>query len=128
MKKAAVIVMAAFYLLLTTGMFVCILHCTANVFVSKPLMVMDNAPSSKKECTKHNCDCCKKHGEYVIKENLKPAPIAQFSPVAVLITYATPQGRFTPKQRLTNYAWAHIKAPPGISGKAKSIQLRSLQI
>jgi len=131
MKKAAIFSMAAFYLLLTTGMFVCIVHCAAESLVKKPVMAMehnhDHQP--KKHCNNGSgCDCCKQHGAYVVKENLKPGFDYQFSPTAVLIAFAVPEGLFTTKQLLTNYCWADAKAPPGKSGKALSIQLRSLQI
>jgi bacterioferritin-associated ferredoxin len=131
MKKAAVFGMAAFYLLLTTGMFVCIVHCAAESLVKKPAMVMEHSQGhqSKKHCTHgSDCGCCKQHGEYVVKENLKPGFDYQFSPVAVLAAFAIPEKLFTPKQQLINYSWADVKAPPGKSGKAISIQLRSLQI
>lgn len=129
MKKVAVFSMAAFYLLLTTGMFVCMVHCAAQSLVKKPAMVMEHRHQPKKHCAHgSDCGCCKQHGEYVVKENLKPGFDYQFSPTAVLAPYAIPQGLFTPKQQLTNYSWTDIKAPPGKSGKALSIQLRSLQI
>ena len=129
MKKAAVFSMAAFYLLLTTGMFVCMVHCAAQSLVKKPAMVMGRSHQPKKACSHgSDCGCCKQHGEYVVKENLKPGFDYQFSATAVLVAYAIPQGLFTPKQQLTNYSWADCKAPPGKSGKALSIQLRSLQI
>jgi len=129
MKRAAVFSMAAFYLLLTTGMFVCIVHCAAESMVKKPAMAMEHSHQSKKQCSHgSDCGCCKQHGEYVVKENLKPGFDYQFSPTAVLIAFAVPEGLFTTKQQLTNYCWADTKAPPGKSGKALSIQLRSLQI
>jgi len=131
MKKAAVFGMAAFYLLLTTGMFVCIVHCAAESMVKKPAMVTGqmHGHQPKKHCAKgSDCGCCKKHGEYIVKENLKPGFDYQFSPVAVLIPFTIPEKFFSPKQQLTNYSWADIKTPPGKSGKALSIQLRSLQI
>jgi len=130
MKKAAIFSMAAFYLLLTTGMFVCIVHCAAESMVKKPAMAMahNHSHQSKKHRNSSGCDCCKQHGAYVVKENLKPGFDYQFSPTAVLIAFAVPEGLFTTKQQLTNYCWADTKAPPGKSGRALSIQLRSLQI
>lgn len=129
MKKAAVFGMAAFYLLLTTGMFVCMVHCAAEGLVKKPAMAMEHNHQPKKQCARgSDCGCCKQHGEYVVKENLKPGFDYQFSPIATLVAYAVPEGFFTPKRQPTNYSWTDIKAPPGKSGKTISIQLRSLQI
>src|ERR1700741_4573839 len=119
MKKAAIFGMAAFYLLLTTGMFVCIVHCAAESMVKRPAMAVEHSHQSKKRCSHgSDCGCCKQHGEYVVKENLKPGFDYQFSPAAVLVAFAVPEGIFTPKQRLTNYCWTDSKAPPSKSGKA----------
>jgi bacterioferritin-associated ferredoxin len=131
MKKAAIIGMATFYLLLTTGMFVCIVHCAAENLTSKPVMAMGHTHGHqhKKKCTGgSDCGCCKKHGEYVVKENLKPGSDLQFSPVAVLVGYTIPDGLFTLRAPVTNYTWTDSKAPPGKSGKLLSIQFRTLQI
>jgi hypothetical protein len=129
MKKAAIIGMATFYLLLTTGMFVCMVHCAAESLTSKPAMAMGHGNKHKKQCAGgSDCDCCKKHGEYVVKENLKPGSDLQFSTVAVLLGHTIPAGLFTPRARLTNYTWTDSKAPPGKSGKLISIQFRTLQI
>ncbi|MDN5286463.1 MAG: hypothetical protein JWR38_2737 [Mucilaginibacter sp.] len=135
MKKAAILSIAAFYLLLTTGMFVCIIHCAGESFF-QPKMAMQamnhNAHHDKQQkhpCKDKDCDCCNKHGNYVIKENIKPA----------LVDVQAPQVAVLPRQ--FNYVPVTVqypainvlslqygKAPPGVSGKALSIQLRSLQI
>lgn len=131
MKKAAVLVMAAFYLLLTTGMFVCILHCSAERLGKTPVMAMAKMPGHEhhKKCAHgDDCGCCKKHGEYVVKENIKPGVDYQFSLIAAIVAYPASPAFFAPKPRLINYAWADVKGPPGRSGKSLSIQLHSLQI
>jgi hypothetical protein len=132
MKRAAIIGMGAFYLLLTTGMFVCIVHCAAANLFKKPAMSMADPRAdkeNKKDCAdSKECGCCKKHGEYTIKENIKPAFDYQFSPVAVLVNYATTTGYLLRKPMGRNFAWTERKAPPGKSGKEISIQFCSLQI
>uniref|UniRef100_F4C149 Uncharacterized protein n=1 Tax=Sphingobacterium sp. (strain 21) TaxID=743722 RepID=F4C149_SPHS2 len=77
MRKVGAINFAAFYLLLTTGLFVCILHCSGNYLFKdeSSTSLAHNSDSkehkSKKSCDKgKDCDCCKEHGEYVIKENI----------------------------------------------------------
>ncbi|WP_183565196.1 hypothetical protein [Mucilaginibacter sp. SP1R1] len=136
MKRAAVLSIAAFYLLLTTGMFVCMVHCTGESYF-RPKMVMNmqamhhEAQQSKKHktCGK-DCDCCKKHGDYVIKENIKPTLVDFQGPkVAVILR----QFHYIPVTAqyyagLNTPILQYGKAPPGISGKAISIQFRSLQI
>lgn len=93
MKKLGAISFAAFYLLLTTGAFACVLHCT-EVFLLGPKVATEqhheqeandhhdddhDKDAHSKEKGKHkddcgpgkDCDCCSKdHGLYVVKENL----------------------------------------------------------
>jgi len=90
MKKAAVLSLTAFYLLLTTGMYVCLMHCSAEYLKAGSvthMASMDASSHSQKTCTKDkNCDCCKNHGSYVVKENLKPASDFRFSKTELAIT------------------------------------------
>jgi hypothetical protein len=135
MKKTAILSIAAFYLLLTTGMFVCLIHC-AGESVFQPEMAMQAMHHDTHHGKHHqhstkdkDCDCCNKHGNYVIKENIKPATVdvqvplvatlpRQLFYIPVTVQYAA----------LNTLSLSYGKAPPGISGKALSIQLRSLQI
>lgn len=130
MKKAAVLSIAAFYLLLTTGMFVCLVHCAAENIIAAPEMVMtmpmnhhgmDCCKQSKKDCTKT-------HGSFVVKENIKPATEVHFTQTALPVphlqlTAFVVAGPFTqvtlPQQ---------TKAPPDRSGKAIIIQNHSFLI
>ncbi|RZL19356.1 MAG: hypothetical protein EOO89_03565 [Pedobacter sp.] len=82
MKKYAALIMAALYLLLTTGMYVCVLSCGTNQLVQ---LVKANSglqkhgekhntchEESEKNCNgNEDCSCCKKHGEFSVKENIK---------------------------------------------------------
>lgn len=78
MRKVGAISFAAFYLLLTTGLFVCILHCSGAYLFKNDSTTISIAHNnkrkdhtSKKTCDKgKDCDCCKEHGEYVIEENI----------------------------------------------------------
>jgi len=79
MKKVGAIGFAAFYLLLTTGLFVCVLHCSSTyLFQRNPFSTITHNGENKHHKTKDCCngtdsnDCCKKHGEYIIKENSTP--------------------------------------------------------
>ncbi|MBB6111606.1 hypothetical protein [Mucilaginibacter lappiensis] len=134
MKRAAVLSIAAFYLLLTTGMFVCLVHCTGQSLMgNKMAMHAMNQKASHhhhKHSTKSDdCDCCKSHGNYVIKENIKPAGVDEQSPLMAIITRP-----FQSIPAATHYIvlntvkLSYGKAPPGLSGKAIAIQQRSLQI
>ena len=130
MKKAAILSITAFYLLLTTGMFVCLMHCAAEGLVTKPAMHMAGAINHNgKDCAaKKDCDCCKKHGNFVIKENIKPATDLQYVQSAILIHQFEITGFLFHATILQNALWAQGNAPPGRSGKVISIQNRSLLI
>jgi hypothetical protein len=84
MKKQAAILMAIFYLALTSGMYACLVSCGSNhlkeLIAANQLTVAADAKeihchdSGEKDCHKDKeCDCCKKHGNYSVKENLKPS-------------------------------------------------------
>jgi hypothetical protein len=134
MKKAAILSIAAFYLLLTTGMFVCMVHCAAESFF-QPKMAMHNAGHDDCDTKQHkhgakdkDCACCNKHGNYTIKENIKPALDFQAPQVAVIFhqfNYTSLKAQYPAVNRLV---MQYGKAPPGVSGKSISIQLHSLQI
>ena len=132
MKKAAILSIAAFYLLLTTGMYPCILHCTAEYFV-QPKITMHNDCDAAHEgkgnkLCKDGCDCCKKHGSYIVKENIKPAAGFQPSQFAVTLDHPVILNFIAGYPVTTTLVWQDSNAPPWRSGKAISIQIRSLQI
>jgi hypothetical protein len=128
MKRIAILSLTAFYLLLTTGMFVCTMHCSAESLMTKVPMQMSSKKTDHCKNDK-DCDCCKKHSSFVIKENLKPDFTIQFGqqPISTI-----------PTQYLINYraietittATAQIngKAPPGKTGHFISILFCSLLI
>lgn len=130
MKKAAVLSITAFYLLLTTGMFVCLVHCAAENVVAAPEMAMTMPMSyhGMDCCKKSKKDCTKTHGSFVVKENIKPATEVQFTQTALAapplqlgdFIVAAPFVQAT-SQRQT-------KAPPDKSGKAIIIQNHSFLI
>ena len=134
MKKSAILSLTAFYLLLTTGMFVCMVHC-AGESIFQPKMAMQAMHHDDHHC-KHqhklndkDCDCCKKHGNYVIKENIKPATVDLQTPQLAALVH-----QFNYITIETGYPSIYVpelpygKSPPGMSGKFISIKLRSLQI
>ena len=97
MKRNAAIVLAAFYLLLSTGMYVCTFSCGSNylinVFTFPPFQTHDHDQSAtsnyqekEKDCKGDNdCPCCKKHGDYTIKENLRPSVDVQFPEIPLTL-------------------------------------------
>jgi hypothetical protein len=128
MKKAAAFIITAFYLLLTSGMFVCALHCTTAKLFAKPEMQMAVAPHSKKCDDCRSNSCCKKHGNFVIKENFKPGYDIHFPQTSISV----PQLQL-PEFLLNSTARRNITpqtadAPPGWPGKSIAIKFHSLLI
>jgi hypothetical protein len=85
--------------------------------------------SPKKDC--NNCtqrNCCNQHGDYLLKENLKPGFDLKFAPPMLLIheqlvAYQQPYSCPVNSKVLSN-----SNAPPPKTGRLLSIQFRSLQI
>ena len=130
MKRTAIFTLTAFYLLLTSGMFVCAVHCSLAKLVVQPEMQMAGTPSCSKPCCadkQHNCN--KKHSNFTIKENVKPGYQLRFH-LPLLTVQPAPLPCYTPNTFavIYNNSYTKSKAPPGLYGKALSIQFRSLLI
>jgi len=130
MKRTAILTLTAFYLLLTSGMFVCAVHCSLATLVVKPEMQMAGTPSCTKPCCadkQHNCN--KKHSNFTIKENVKPGYQIRFNlPLLTLQPVTPPDYQPNTLTFVRQTAYTNSKAPPGTSGKALSIQFHSLLI
>ena len=130
MKRLAILSITAFYLLLTTGMFVCVVHCAAENLAIKPAMPMAGAMhQDKKHCAeKKDCDCCRKHGSFIIKESIRPATDLQFVQTAILVRHAEIAGFLLNASFDQDNLLHESNAPPGRSGRFILIQNRSLLI
>lgn len=142
MKRFAALSFASFYLLLTTGMYVCAVSCGTI-----PLMeILASTVSSENHC--HNekeshcnektekpcdgdedCSCCKQHGTFTVKENIKPDSNFQLLEIPVvtgniagLIYYTC----YTSEASID--AWPEGNAPPEIVKEPIYISNRSLLI
>jgi hypothetical protein len=128
-KKIYAFSLMAFYVLLTTGMFVCIVDCSVHHTVATPTAKMD---CSTMHCAKKqhgNNDCCKKHGTYLVKENIKPGYDTKISLSTAYIQQALTLRPYLKAAVYVNYSFNLTgKAPPGRTGKFISIQYHSLQI
>lgn len=134
MKNLAIISTASFYLLLTTGMFVCILDCSSKYLVSNIQSKAghgehDGNNHKEKSCTRDkDCSCCKKHGNYAVTENIKPFNDHQFLDASFIsvINYFS----FSPIRNILTKAKWHLNnaPPPGINGPGIYIFIRSLLI
>lgn len=78
MKKIGALSFAAFYLMLTTGLFVCLLHCAmASSFSLEDTTAHQEAKIvTGTVVLDKDCDCCEHHGEYAVKENAKTSATA----------------------------------------------------
>ena len=78
MKKIGALSFAAFYLMLTTGLFVCLLHCAMASSFSPESTAAHQEPEvvSGTVVLDKDCDCCEHHGEYAVKENAKTSATA----------------------------------------------------
>ncbi|MEJ6982455.1 hypothetical protein WG906_18460 [Pedobacter sp. P351] len=130
MKKAAVC-MAAFYLLLITGMYACIVSCgsghikeflSSNVFKAKHNETDIKANcigESEKHCDgEEGCPCCEKHGNYTVKENIKPDSSLELLKIPALAeSYGHSISHTLFSIEPTSNAWpnSHAPPPPGIS-------------
>lgn len=127
MRKTCAISFAAFYLLLTTGMFVCIVHC-AGEYLFKPKVSVNHhseeakshdqaTPHShqKEPCSKDkDCKCCDQHGQYAISENIQSPISPLFSAIAIL-TFSTDSKDFCIfHKEVKSMDWPKGNAPPGI--------------
>jgi len=133
MKKAAILCMLAFYLLLTTGMYVCLLHCSSEMLVAKSAMHMPVADPCQSQDSGHGKtdkahSCKKNHGNYVIKENLETKSDIQFAGVWALSTPLLVCQFAVRADVRTSVRRADCGAPPWQSGKSRTIRFRSIQI
>ncbi|MEJ5962959.1 hypothetical protein [Pedobacter immunditicola] len=126
MKRTWAISFAAFYLLLSTGMYVCILHCAGEYFF-KPVEIVatnnsDNSnkvrPAEHEPCSKDkNCECCKEHGEYNITENVQTGGSLWFSQIAIVNIPLAFNDLLVQYSEVKSTNWPQANAPP--PGKQK---------
>jgi len=140
MKKFAIGSIAAFYLLLTTGMFVCIVHCAGNYFFHPQIALHDDHDEDHEANEEHHhqkekdckgdkdCSCCNKHDNFVIKENFKPGLDFHTPEIAILTCHSFFVNLITDYPVIRLSAWQQSNAPPGVSGKSIIIKFRTLLI
>ncbi|PAW95171.1 hypothetical protein CKK33_17365 [Mucilaginibacter sp. MD40] len=157
MRRFGAFTLAAFYLLLTTGMFVCLVHCGAEYFFGTPgheLVVHedgddddhdhDAAPSAghddehEKEKSQHHkkscgegkdCSCCNRHDNYVVKENTSGS--LEFQSFAIqVILFPLPYQALPPMPGIyeAKVSWLNATGPPGAVRPPLFIKYRSLLI
>ncbi len=142
MRKLAIISTAAFYLLLTTGMFVCIVHCAGEYFIQPKLAMYDDHDADHdddhhgedkhhkdKDCGEgKDCSCCNKHGNYIVKENSASGLDFKAPQITIITHYQPFLNAFTRNPLISQIFWHEGNAPPGTSGKSIIIKFRTFLI
>lgn len=142
MRKPYAISFAAFYLLLTTGMYVCMLHCAGEYLLQPKISKAESHHEEKSDgheskshthekepCSKDkDCKCCDEHGRYAISENIQTAESPFFSAPAVLIASLSFDELFTPENEVRLINRPKGKAPPGSIKTPLYISNRTLLI
>ncbi|WP_292945689.1 hypothetical protein [Mucilaginibacter sp. 44-25] len=123
MRKICALIMTSFYLLLSTGAYACLLHCTTDYLSSrleaKPTVHgpenehAHDEQESDDDCDKGDCNCCYHHGTYVVKENAKIITHFVFQPVDFAITVLPREGfSFEPLIFANEVSWPRSTGPP----------------
>ncbi len=140
MRKLCVFGLTAFYLLLTTGTYSCLLHCTTEFVFSKLGIIEQSnesaendshAGDSDKEDEKcgDDCSCCYHHGTYVVNENFSRSFDFQFSITHVdLIKPVSIQFSQIPTIVDNSVRWPNTTGPPFTLSQPIYISNRSLLI
>jgi hypothetical protein len=154
MRKFGAISLAAFYMLLTTGMFVCLVHCSAEYFFAgsgQQLSVHDDDGDDhdhaitadhhdehpkgkehdhKKSCGEGSgCSCCNQHGSYVVKENINE-PINHSLNATLIAFYPIPYQflPLNPEIYQREVSWLNATGPPRGPDQPLYISYRSFLI
>lgn len=139
MRNRAIIGIAAFYLLLSTGMFTCILGCgtqsVVKLFTFVPSQKHHNSDhqhdhEGKKECKgTADCPCCKKHKNFRVKVNIKP-DLQPEVPQVPLISYLQKIGSFQiDLETLSGFNEKPLRHPPPLqTSKGLFILYRTILI
>jgi hypothetical protein len=145
MRKFGAFGLAAFYLLLTTGMFVCIVHCATAYLFTQPVHAMadNHTGTNDHDCVPHekdhkhkkscgdnkDCSCCNKHDNYVIKENVNNGLSHQLITLQISVhTIPYQLLSLQPGVYCQNFSWPNPTGPPLFSSLPLYISYRSLLI
>lgn len=129
MRKLGALSLVTFYLLLTTGVFTCLVHCLADSLLSRtgilitndredhysPLFVAKHEhDKGKDDCEKDkDCSCCDKHGTYVIRENLTSSPELSLDVIHLIVLPFSVDGLlYVHRYHSASIRWPQTTGPP----------------
>ncbi|WP_295800573.1 hypothetical protein [Mucilaginibacter sp.] len=140
MRRLCVFSLTAFYLLLTTGTYSCLLHCTTEFVFSKLGIIVQSHETAEDDAHKgdsdkddekcgDDCSCCYHHGTYVVNENFSGSPEFQFSIVHLAILEPAP-AQFAPIPTIigNSIRWPGATGPPFVFSQPIYISNHSLLI
>jgi hypothetical protein len=138
MKKICALAITAFYLLLTTGIYACLLHCTASYLFTNTAAARQMHQShhdagkdqdKDDDCKSGNCDCCYHHGTYVVKENFSSNFDFQFSIGQAAVMLPVKVHLFYVPQVIANLkSWPRATGPPFVASQPIYIYNKTLLI
>lgn len=140
MRKLCVFGLTAFYLLLTTGTYSCLLHCSTEFVFSKLGVIEESHESAENDSHKgdsdkedekcgDDCSCCYHHGTYVVNENFSSSVDFQFSIVHIAISHPTSiKFALIPTIVGTSVSWPSTTGPPFIVSQPIYISNNALLI
>jgi hypothetical protein len=133
MKKAAIIMLTAFYLLLTTGIYGCILACANVTLNPKTQLEMSLSNACEAQHNEHARtvnvhSCCGNQSSFVIREHQEWSAEQQFTGVAALLNPLLHYHNAAQPVLVKPFQLADHRKGFWRSGKACSIRFRSIQI
>lgn len=139
MRKICALIMTSFYLLLSTGAYACLLHCTTDYLSSRletksEVHVSENEHAhdeqeSDDDCSKGDCNCCYHHGTYVVKENAKIVTHFVLQPADfAIVILRTENLLFVPLMMTNAVSWPRSTGPPFVASQRLYISNRTLLI
>ncbi len=152
MRKINAFILAGFYLLLSTGAFACLVHCTSEVFFAgasvKPNSHLHQNKSrlsssahkrSEKMADQHHrqkdkcgngkdCKCCRQHGLYLVRENVSPTVSTDFTQVVTLLPTEAMHYRIIAYSLVTPHCYPQATGPPVYTHIPLYLKFRSILI
>ena len=133
MKKAAILTITACYLLLTTGIYVCLLACASAAPIAKTAMEMSHDSACETQSNAHTNtvkfhSCCANNDSFVSKEHQEQGAELKFKGSFAILNPLFRYDHATGPAFRNSSRLADDHNVPWQSGKARSIRFRCIQI
>lgn len=140
LRRTAAIFFVFYYLLLTTGIFVCVVHCIGeDIFKQKTCISSDDNDDDEISTVPHkshenpckdgkDCSCCAHHDNFVVKENISPGFNLVAPNVAIITYYQLFRSLIFRNPEISKWSFYESNAPPQPSGKSIIFRLCTILI